>query len=164
MAPRAKQADADEADRRLPSRHHILLRAEPRRPHDLVAGMPTWAASFRAVGVLTPAVRRMTQSGWATLTRSQVAFWSSPGGCTGRCDPKAVVGGLVVEEGDGFPAIVRVVVDMSDFPALELVHAPGPLTDEPDFGRVLTPVAGRGVEDIGETPAHRRRPRAHSPA
>ena len=24
-------------------------------------------------------VRRITQSGWATLTRSQVAFWSSPG-------------------------------------------------------------------------------------
>ena len=38
MAPRANQADADEADRASPAAHHILLRAEPRRPHDLVAG------------------------------------------------------------------------------------------------------------------------------
>ena len=54
-------------------------------PTILSRGTPTWAASFRAVKVMTPALRRMTQSGWATLTRSQVAFWSSPGGCTARC-------------------------------------------------------------------------------
>ena len=49
-------------------------------PTILSRGKPTWAASFRAVRVMTPPLRRMTQSGWATLTRSQVAFWSSPGG------------------------------------------------------------------------------------
>jgi hypothetical protein len=37
-------------------------------------GNPTWVAAFRAVQVETPALRRMTQSGWATLTRSQIAF------------------------------------------------------------------------------------------
>ena len=40
------------------------------------------------------------------------------------------------------------MIDMGDFSALELVHAAHPLADEPDFGRVLTPVAGWGVEDI----------------
>ena len=48
-------------------------------PTILSRGKPTWAASFRAVAVKTPLLRKMTQPGWATLTRSQVAFWSSPG-------------------------------------------------------------------------------------
>ena len=54
-------------------------------PTILSRGNPTWAASFRAVEIMTPWARRMTQSGWATLTRSQVAFWSSPGGGTAKC-------------------------------------------------------------------------------
>ena len=54
-------------------------------PTILSRGTPTWAASFRAVGVMPPALRRRTQSGWETFTRSQVSFWSSPGGCTARC-------------------------------------------------------------------------------
>ena len=37
---------------------------------------------------------------------------------------------------------------MGDFPALELLHAADPLTEEADLGRVLTPVVARGVEDI----------------
>ena len=65
---------------------------------------------------------------------------------------KAVLGGLVVEDGEGFPAIVVIGVDMDDFPALELVHAAHPLADEPDLGRVLTPVVARGVEDIRKHP------------
>src|SRR6266511_1127416 len=44
-----------------------------RLPTIVSRGTPTWAASFRAVVVMTPTLRRMTQSGWATLTRSQVA-------------------------------------------------------------------------------------------
>ena len=43
-------------------------------PTILSRGNPTWAASFRAVQVMTLALCRRTQSGCATLTRSQVAF------------------------------------------------------------------------------------------
>ena len=57
---------------------------------------------------------------------------------------KAVLGGLGVEDGKGFPAIVRVEVDMDDFQALELLHAARPLADEADLGRVLTPVVDSG--------------------
>ena len=38
VGPRAQKAGADEADRRLPSRHHALFRALHPIPHDLVAG------------------------------------------------------------------------------------------------------------------------------
>jgi hypothetical protein len=48
-------------------------------------------------------------------------------------DGKAILGGLLVEEGEGFLAILRVPVDMGDFPALELLHAASPLADEPDL-------------------------------
>ena len=122
-------------------------------PTILSRGTPTWAASFRAVVVMTPTVRRMTQSGWATLTRSQVAFWSSPGVWHGQVlHRKAVVGGLGVEDGEGFPALVVIPVDMGDFQALELVHAADPLADEANLGGVLTPVVGRGGEDIRKHP------------
>ena len=75
---------------------------------------------------------------------------------------KTVLGGLCVEDGEGFPAIVLILVDMGDFPALELVHAAGPLADEPELGRVLTPVVARGVEDIRKHPPIRgvRAPKA----
>ena len=55
------------------------------------------------------------------------------------------------------------MVDMGDFPALELLHAASPLADEPDLGRVLTPVVARGVEDIRKHPPIRgvRAPKAH---
>ena len=59
--------------------------------------------------------------------------------------------------------IVSVDVDVDDFQALEFVHAAGLLADEPDLGRVLTPVADRGIEDIGKHPPIRgvRAPKAH---
>jgi hypothetical protein len=41
---------------------------------------------------------------------------------------------------------------MGDFHALELVHAANPLADEAELGRVHTPVADRGVEDIRKHP------------
>ena len=41
---------------------------------------------------------------------------------------------------------------MRDFQALELVHAAHPLADEPDLGRVLTPVVARGIEGIRKHP------------
>src|SRR6266511_6158242 len=133
-------------------------------PTILSRGTPTWAVSFRAAEVMTPKVRRMTQSGWATLTRSQVAFWSSPGGGIARCcTAKPYWAAWWSRMGEGFPAKGRVVVDMGDFQTLELVHAAGPLGDEPDLGRVLTPPVGRGVEDIWEHPPIRgvRAPSAH---
>jgi hypothetical protein len=65
---------------------------------------------------------------------------------------KAVLDGLGVEDGEGFPAIVIVDVDMGDFQALELLHTADPLADEPDLGRVLTPDVDRGVEDIRKHP------------
>jgi hypothetical protein len=65
---------------------------------------------------------------------------------------KAVLSGLLVEEGEGFPAIVIVVVDMDDFLALEVRHTASPLANEPDLGRILTPRVARAVEDIGKDP------------
>jgi hypothetical protein len=65
---------------------------------------------------------------------------------------KAVLGGLGVEDGNGFPARLIVEVDMGDFPALELLHAAAPLTNEPDLGGVLTPPGDRGGEDIRKHP------------
>ena len=52
---------------------------------------------------------------------------------------------------------------MGDFQALELLHAAGPLADEADLGRVLTPAVDRGVEDIRKHPPIRgvRAPNAH---
>ena len=44
-------------------------------------------------------------------------------------------------------------IDMRDFQALALVHAAGPLTGEGDLGHVLTPVGGRGGEDIRTHPS-----------
>jgi hypothetical protein len=65
---------------------------------------------------------------------------------------KAILGRLLVEDGESFLAIVRIVIDMADFPALELLHAAGPLANEPDLGRVLTPVVDRGIENIRKHP------------
>ena len=78
-------------------------------------------------------------------------------------DRKAVLGGLCVEEGNGFPAIAVIPVDMRDFPALEVCHAASALANEADLGRVLTPVGGRGVEEIRKHPPIRgvRAPHAH---
>ena len=55
------------------------------------------------------------------------------------------------------------MVDMGDFPALELLHTASPLANEPDLGRVLTPVVDRGGEDIRKHPPIRgvRAPKAH---
>ena len=55
------------------------------RPHDLVAGDADLGRFLQGRRGHDAELRRMTQSGWATLTRSQVAFWSSPGGGTARC-------------------------------------------------------------------------------
>jgi hypothetical protein len=63
-------------------------------------------------------------------------------------DRKAVLRGLCVEDGNGVPAIVRVVIDMGDFHALELLHTPDLLAEETDLRRVLIPPVDRGVEDI----------------
>ena len=78
-------------------------------------------------------------------------------------DRKAVLRRLGVEDGEGFPSIVIVDVDVGDFQALELVHAARALANEPDLGRVLTPVVDRGVEDIRKHPPIRgvRAPQAH---
>src|SRR6266571_8869670 len=84
VSPRAVPDRANEANGRLPGRHHVLLRAGRERPHDLVAGEAN-LGRFLQGRRGHPALRRMTQLGWATLTRSQVAFWSSPGGGTARC-------------------------------------------------------------------------------
>jgi hypothetical protein len=65
---------------------------------------------------------------------------------------KAILGGQGVEDGNGFPAKVVIEVDMGDFQALELVQSTGPLGDEPEFGRVQTPVVGRRLEDIRKHP------------
>jgi hypothetical protein len=36
----------------------------------------------------------------------------------------------LVEQGEGFPAILRIVVEKGNFPALELVHTTDPLAEE----------------------------------
>jgi hypothetical protein len=61
---------------------------------------------------------------------------------------KAVLGGLGVEEGHGFPAIAVIRIDMGNFQALELLHTARLLADEADLGRILAPVVDWGVEDI----------------
>jgi hypothetical protein len=63
-------------------------------------------------------------------------------------DRKAILRRLDVEDGHGFPPILRVMVHMGDFHALELRHAPDPLADEADLGGVLTPPGDRDGEDI----------------
>ena len=77
-------------------------------------------------------------------------------------DRKAVLGGLGVKEGEGFPAM-SVEVDMDNLPALELLHTASSLANEPDLGRVQTPEADRGGEDIRKHPsiAGVRTPNAH---
>src|SRR5438128_10222383 len=65
---------------------------------------------------------------------------------------KTIPGGLCVEDGEGFPAIARIDVDMDNFQALELLHATDPLADEADLGCTLAPVVDRGVEDIRKHP------------
>ena len=153
VSPRAMEDRADEAQGRLSSRHDPLLRAGRVRPHDLVAGEPD--------------LRRFLQGGPG---HDALGAQDDPVGL-GDLDPqpgrflvesrrwhrqvlhrKAVVGGLAVEDGNGFPAKVAIEVDMDDFPALELVHAAGPLAEEPDLGRGLTPPVERRLEDIRKHP------------
>src|SRR5262249_40077283 len=69
----AVPARADKAHGRLLGQYRVLLRVGRKRPYDLITGdadLGCFLQAFRAVGVLTPVLRRMTQSGWATWTRS----------------------------------------------------------------------------------------------
>src|SRR5262249_3142958 len=153
MSPRALERYADEADGCLSSRYHILFRAGGCCSHDLVAGdadlgrflegrrgHDAYAAQDDPVGLgnLDPQPRRL-------LVKPRQLYGQVLHG-------KTVPGSLLVEDGNGFPAIVVIPVDMSDFPALELCHAANPLTDEADLGRVLTQVVARWVEDVGKHP------------
>ena len=133
-------------------------------PTILSRGKPTWAASFRAVQVMTPLRAQDDPVGLGHLDPQPGRLLVEPRRLHGQVlHRKAVLGGLGVEDGKGFPAKVVIDVDMGDFPALELVHAAGPLADEPDLGRVLTPPGDRGVEDIRKHPPIRgvRAPNAH---
>ena len=108
VAPRAKQADADEADRRLPGRHHVLLRAGRRRPHDLVAGDADLGGFLQGGRGNDASGAQDDPVGLGDLDPQPGRLLVKPR--RWHCqvlDRKAVLRGLVVEDGDGFPAIVR---------------------------------------------------------
>src|SRR5687768_7087835 len=65
-------------------------------------------------------------------------------------DLEAVLLGLRVEHRDGFFSVGRVVVNVHDLLALELVHPAFLLADELDLGGVLRPVGRDQREDVGE--------------
>ena len=149
VSPAGMKGGTDVAQGRRPSGPHLLLRAGPPIPHDLVPGEPR--------------LRRFLQRGDG---REPIGAQDDPVGL-GHLDPqpgcplvnprhghcqvlhrKAVLGRLDVEDGNSFPPIVIVGVDMGDFPALELRHAPGALAQEPDLGGTLIPIVERGIEDI----------------
>ncbi len=108
VSPRAIQDGADEAAGRLPGRHHVLLRAGRVRPHDLVAGEADLGRFLQGRrGHDASELRRMTQSGWATLHPQPGRLLVEPRRWHRQVlHRKAVLGGLGVEDGEGFPAIV----------------------------------------------------------
>ena len=65
-------------------------------------------------------------------------------------DGEAVHLRLRVEHRDGFLAVGRVVIDVHDLLALELVHPAFLPADELDLGGVLRPVVGHQREDVRE--------------
>ena len=151
--PRAQKGHADEAACRLPGRHHVLLRAGRCCPHDLVAGDADLGRFLQGRPGHHAGAAQDDPVGLGDLDAQPGRLLVEPR----RFDRqvlhyKAVLGGLCVEDGEGFLAIVRVVIDMDNFQALELVHAPDALADEPELGRVLTPVGDRGGEDIRKHP------------
>ncbi len=68
-------------------------------------------------------------------------------------DREAVLLRLRVENRNGLLAVGRVVIDVHDLLALELVHPPFLRPDELDLGRVLRPVVRDQREDVREDPA-----------
>ena len=164
VGPRAVPGRADEAHGRLPGRHHVLLRAGRMRPHDLVAGEADLGRFLQGGRGHDAGAAQDDPVGLGHLDPQPGRLLVQPRRLHRQVlHRKAVLGGLGVEDGEGFPAIVIIEVDMGDFPALELLHAAGPLADEADLGRVLTPVGDRGVEDIRKHPPIRgvRAPIAH---
>src|SRR6202158_3801754 len=67
-------------------------------------------------------------------------------------DGEAVLLRLRVENRDGLLAVTRVVIDVDELLALELVHPAFPAADELDLGGVLRPVVRDQRKDIRENP------------
>ena len=119
--PRAIPGRADEANGRLPGRHHVLLRAGRVRPHDLVAGEADLGRFLQGRRGHDAAGAQDDPVGLGDLDPQPGRLLVEPRRLHGQVlHRKAVLGGLGVEDGEGFPAIVVIVVDMGDFPALEL--------------------------------------------
>src|SRR5262249_28911391 len=105
-------------------------------PHDLVAGEPDLRC-FLHGGPGHDASRTPQDDpvGWGDLDPAPGRFLVEPRELDGQVlHRKAVVCGLVVEEGNGLPATLVIEMDMDDFQALELLHAASPLAEEADLG------------------------------
>jgi hypothetical protein len=132
---------------------HILIRAGRSRPHHLVAGEADQGRFLQGRCGADAAAAQDDPVGLGDLDPQPSRLLVEPRWLHGQVlHHKAILHRLSVEEGDGFPAIVVIPVDMGDFHALELRHAAHLLADEPELGRVLTPVVERGVEDIRKDP------------
>ena len=130
--PRVPEA-ADEANGRLPGCHHVRLRAEPRRSHDLVAGNADLGRFFQGGPGHDASGAQDHPVGLGDLDPQPGRPLVEPRRWHGQVlHRKAVVGGLDVQHGDRFPASVVVLVDMHHLQALEGLHAAHPLADEPD--------------------------------
>ena len=164
VGPRAVPGPADEANSRLPCRHHGLLRAGWVRPHDLVTGDANLGRFLQGGCGHDAAGAQDDPVGLGDFHPQPGRLLVQPRRLHGQVlHRKAILGGLGVEEGHGFPARGVIGVDMRNFQALELLHAADALADEPDLGRVLTPPGDRGGEDIRKHPPIRsvRAPNAH---
>ena len=105
VGPRAVPARADEANGRLPGRHHILLRAGRMRPHDLVAGEPDLGRFLQGRRGHDAGAAQDNPVGLGDLDPQPGRLLVQPRRFHRQVlHRKAVLGGLGVEDGEGFPA------------------------------------------------------------
>src|SRR5262249_19817560 len=105
VGPRAVPDGADEANSRLPRWLHVLLRAGPRVSHDLVAGkadLGVFLQGGRGYDAIGP---QNDPVGLGHLDPQPGRLLVEPWRWYGQVlDRKAIVGGLGVQHGEGFPA------------------------------------------------------------
>ena len=121
-------------------------------PTICVAGKPTRAASFSAVGFITPQPRRMTQSGLYRPRDLEPRRLLIESGVRDRvmANLEAVYLGLLVQDRDRFLAVARLMIEIGNLLALQIAHAAFLHPDVLDLRRVLAPVIGHQREDVRE--------------